>query len=106
MHDKGQKTFRILGWIALLAGVVGPFIRYADATHYMGMPNGYWQASWFISGGAFVVAGAWLAFRLKPWWLYLLGVLVLIGVYIGLVQHAEAEDHRGLMDFLLRSRFR
>jgi len=92
------------GWLVLILGIVGPCLRWYDQkAHYMAMPTIYEQLSWFALGGAFAVIGAWLAFRLKPWWLYTGILVLLIGAYIGLIKYAEAVDDAQLVDFMFRS---
>jgi hypothetical protein len=92
------------GLAVLVGGLTGPCLRWYDQkAHYMGMPSVYEQLSWFAFGGAFAVIGAWLAFRLRPWWLYTAVVVLFIGAYIGFLRHAEAVDSARLTDFLLRN---
>ena len=98
-----SKVRTIIGWIAVASGVVGPCIVYRDYTHHMSMPPVLEQASWFVMGAAWAAIGLWLALRLRPWWLYVIIVAMLMAVYVGLVEQVEAQEHAELQQFLLRS---
>ena len=102
--DRKSKLRVVGGWIVLILGIFGPCLRWYDQkAHYMAMPTIYEQLSWFAFGGVFAVIGAWLAFRLKPWWLYTGISVLLVGTYIGLIKYDEAIDDAQFMDFMLRN---
>jgi len=92
------------GWILLVLGILGPCLQWYDQkAHYMAMPTVYKQLSWFAFGGVFALIGAWLTFRLKPWWLYLGILILLIGSYIWFWKYDEAIMRAEYLQFMIRN---